>query len=126
MEKQAPVVDGDVPRAYDNIQVLFTLDDTNTEFWWPAVVIQSRETCSSKTVKGTGIIEYAARHKNKVEQEEVIFLANRTVTTALGDTPWRTATEAADLGGGDDGDRDWGCGHGTTCLLYTSPSPRDA
>lgn len=101
------VVDGDVPRAYDKIQILFTLDDTETDFWWPGVVISSRETPNSENVKGVGIIEYAARHRNKVEQEEVIFLANRTVTTSLGDTPWRTATEAADLGGGDDDDKSW-------------------
>ena len=74
------------------------------------MVLHSKETATSSTVKGTGRIEYAARHKNKKEEEDVVFLSNRVVSTTHGDTPWRTATEAADDGAGDDGDRDWELG----------------
>lgn len=99
--------DGHVPRAFDKIQVLFKLNESDADYWWPAVVLQSKESPTSSTVKGTGVIEYAARHNNKEEQEQVIFLADRVVSTGNGDTPWRTSTEAADEGEGDDGDRSW-------------------
>ena len=107
MSAPPPAVDGDVPRPFDKIQVLFTLEVSNEEYWWPSVVLSSKEKPGSTTVRGTGRIEYAARHSNKEEQEDVIFLPNRVVSTSHGDTPWRTATEAADVGAGDEGDRDW-------------------
>jgi len=102
-------VDGDVPRPFDRVQLLFKLDDGNEEYWWPAVILHSKESPASATVKGTGRIEYAARRNNKEEQEDVVFLPDRVVSTSNGETTWRTATEAADDGAGDDGDRDWEC-----------------
>jgi len=102
-------VDGDVPRPFDRVQVLFKLDDGNEEYWWPAVILHSKESPATSTLRGTGRIEYAARRNNKEEQEDVVFLPDRIVSTSNGETPWRTATEAADDGAGDDGDRDWEC-----------------
>ena len=86
MSKATVDVDGDVPRPFDRVQVLFKLDDGNEEYcstphyhrlvpWWPAVILHSKECPPSATVRGTGRIEYAARRKNKEEQEDVVFLS---------------------------------------------------
>ena len=96
----------DVPRAFDKIEILFELEGDEM-YWWPCVVLESSELPSSSTVRGTATVEYAARHKSGKQQEKVIFLADRKVTTSTGDTPWRTSDEAADAGDGDEGDRDW-------------------
>ena len=96
----------DVPRAFDKIEILFELEGDDM-YWWPCVVLESSELPSSSTVRGTATVEYAARNKSGKQQEKVIFLADRKVTTSTGDTPWRTSDEAADAGDGDEGDRDW-------------------
>lgn len=97
----------DVPRPFDNIEILFELQHGKDMYWWPCVVLESSENHSSSSVRGTATVEYAARHRSGKQQERVIFLPNRQVTTSTGDTPWRTSDEAADAGDGDEGDRDW-------------------
>lgn len=100
------MVKSDVPRPFDNIEVLFDVDETEP-FWWPGIMLESEEHDDTGTVKGTGVIEYSARKKFPKCSSRVIFLANRTVATESGETPWRTSAEAADAGAGNAEDRDW-------------------
>ena len=95
----------DVPRAFDSIYVKYNVKDKDV--WWPAVVITSRELDVSGTVKGVAVVEYKAQMGEKASTEDVFFLADRSVTTSNGDTPWRTSAEAADAGEGDYQEADW-------------------
>ena len=59
------------------------------------------------SVKGTARIEYAAFRSTRRSAEYLQFLADRTVNTSVGETPWRTSAEAVDAGWSDNEDADW-------------------
>lgn len=100
------VVQDDVPREYDKIQILFRLPDVGL-VWWPTTVLSSREHNVPGTIKGTAKVEYSTFHSYKNTCEEVQFLGGRTVNTGMGETPWRTSAEAADAGAGNGEEAEW-------------------
>ena len=101
------MVNEEVPRPYDKIQVLYELDSGELT-WWPAVVTESSEQEAAGRMKGIATVEFAAMHGMKSCTMTLYFFANRALTSADGDSIWRTSAEAADDGDGDDVERDWG------------------
>lgn len=84
-------------RPYDKIEILFELVD-GTTFWWPCDVITIEEALNGGTLRETAQVEYAVRRRTSRQLATVEFVANRTVLTSDGETPWRTSDEAADAG----------------------------
>ena len=105
-EDQAMSVNDDVPCVWDKIQVKYRVEKGEL-VWWPATVLSSREYEAPGVVAGTGTVEFATYRNTRKTIEDVTFLADRTVATSGGETPWRSSAEAADAGAGNESEADW-------------------
>ena len=94
------------PRPYDKIQILFEVDGARRT-WWPTTVLKMTEAPPDSGVVDFDSVEFVAMHGHKATTQEVVFYGGKTVRCDDGETSWRSSTDAADAGDGDQDDASW-------------------